>query len=414
MIPKTLNEIEWADIEALRDSGREEDDTIEYKTSFSGGSDYLAFSDPKRAKAIEGVAREAVAFLNGRGGDIVIGVREAANDHPKIEEIMPVSNIDQTVDRLAQSLAALIEPMQSVLALKAVRQTDGDTNGVIVIRCPSSLRAPHRYTPTKECYIRRGRSSVPMPMDEIQDASVMRNRTRFERQTDLESLFDGFEDGVVRRERIGGTRFQVRAAYLPLASIQVDLSDHVLRPLVDLNPIAFDDKGQVNIDNTYMRLSSMWRPVLRGRAQCSVRSDPDFLELIGREVRYSGCAILDVAWRLDHEVVGRSDIVQVVPIRWIIDYLATTLSFIRELITRYPIAAPGLLCVRTIATGPIHFGMDRHGRQLLLLENGITKIEPFEINSANDLNAAFQQLQHDLYSFVENVPPYVLSLVAPE
>ena len=60
MIPKTLNEIEWADIEALRNSGREEDDTIEYKTSFSGGSDYLAFSDPKRAKAIEGVDRKSV------------------------------------------------------------------------------------------------------------------------------------------------------------------------------------------------------------------------------------------------------------------------------------------------------------------------------------------------------------------
>ena len=30
MIPKPLNEIEWSDIEALRDSGREEDDTIEF------------------------------------------------------------------------------------------------------------------------------------------------------------------------------------------------------------------------------------------------------------------------------------------------------------------------------------------------------------------------------------------------
>ena len=414
MIPKTLNEIEWSDIEALRDSGREEDDTIEYKVSFSGGSDYLAFNDSQQRKAVQGIAQEAVAFLNGRGGDIVIGVREAANDHPKIEDITPISNIDQTVDRLAQSLAALIEPTQSVLALKAVRQTDGDTDGVIVVRCPSSLRAPHRFMQTRECYIRRGRSSVPMPMDEIQDVSVMRNRTRFERQTDLESLFDGFEDGVVRRERIGGTRFQIRAAYLPLALIQIDLSDNALKPLVDLIPVAFDDKGQVNIDNTYMRLSSMWRPILRGRAQSSLRNDLDSLELIGREVRHSGCTILDVAWRHDHTVPGRSDVVQVVPMRWVIDYLATTLSFVRGLITRYPIAAPGLLCVRTIATGPIHFGMDNHGRQLSPLENGITKIEPFEINSANDLNTAFQQLQHDLYSLVERFPPYVLSFTAPE
>jgi Putative DNA-binding domain len=414
VIPKPLNEIEWSDIEALRDSGREEDDTIEYKGSFSGGSDFLAFTDSQRIKAVEGVVREALAFLNGRGGDVLLGVREAKNDHPKIEEITPVANVVATVDRLAQSLAAVIEPTQSILGVKAVLKPGSDGNGVIVVRAPSSLRAPHRYTGNKECYIRRGRESVPMPMDEVQDVSVQRNRTRFERQTDLESLFDGFEDGVVRRERLGGTRFQIRVAYLPLALIQIDPSDDELRPLVDLSPAAFDDKGRVNIDNSYMRLSAIWRPVLRGRAQTSVRDAHDYLELIGREVRNSGCMILDVAWRHEHTVPGTSDVFQVVPISWLTDYLATTLSFVGGLTTRFPNAAPGLLCARTFASGPIHFGMDRQGRQLLPLDHGVTKIEPFEINDPNDLNLAFKQLQYDLYSLVESLPPHVLSFVAPE
>ena len=124
MIPKPLNEITWSDIEALRDSGREEDDMIEYKGSFSGGADFLAFNENQRNKAVDNIAKEAIAFLNGRGGDIIIGAKEAANDHPKIEAITPIANVDATADRLGQALAALIEPTQSVLGVRAVRQSE--------------------------------------------------------------------------------------------------------------------------------------------------------------------------------------------------------------------------------------------------------------------------------------------------
>ena len=37
MIPKPLNEIVWSDIEALRDSGREEDDTMSTRAAFQAG-----------------------------------------------------------------------------------------------------------------------------------------------------------------------------------------------------------------------------------------------------------------------------------------------------------------------------------------------------------------------------------------
>ena len=48
MIPKPLNEIEWSDLETLRDSGREEDDTLEFKGSFSGGEDFLNFTEKNK------------------------------------------------------------------------------------------------------------------------------------------------------------------------------------------------------------------------------------------------------------------------------------------------------------------------------------------------------------------------------
>ena len=151
MIPKPLNEIEWSDIEALKDSGREEDDTIEFKGSFKGGSDFLAFNEKQQAEAVDSIAKEVIAFLNGRGGDVIIGASEFKNDHPKIEVLTPLQSVNATADRLAQSLAALIEPAQTVLGVRAIKQSGPDVEGIIVVRAPSSLRAPHRSKRTKNC-----------------------------------------------------------------------------------------------------------------------------------------------------------------------------------------------------------------------------------------------------------------------
>lgn len=413
MIPKPLNEIEWSDLEALRDSGREEDDTIEYKASFSGGSDYLGFTDPQREKALKGIAREAIAFLNGRGGDILIGVEEESNDHPKIKGFNPLENLAATAERLAQALSATIEPYQSALGVRAIRM-NGSDRGVIVVRSPSSLRAPHRFTRDRECYIRRGRESVMMPMDEIQDTAVQRNRNRSERATELDALFDGLEHGVVRRQRATGSRFHVRVAFLPFGASQIPLSDNLLYQLADSQPQVFDAQGKVNIEDRFGRVNRQWRPVLRGKAQTSTYdAQGDFFELIGRQIGHSGTVICDAAWRLDHVIQGSSQVFDVAPIPWLIDFVAGALWLVRGLIKEFPSLAPGLLCVRTFSEGPMKFGMDRHGHQLLPLLPGLTRIEPFEILTIDDLESSFGQLQNDIYSLVEQVPPYVLNFSDP-
>ena len=410
MIPKPLSEIEWADIEALRDSGREEDDTIEFKASFSGGADYLEFNDAKRAKAIEGIAREAVAFLNGRGGDIVIGAREATNDHPKIEEITPLQNIDQTVDRLAQSLSALIEPSQTVLGLRAIRQVEGTSEGVIIVRCPSSLRAPHRFTPTKECYVRRGRSSIPMPMDEVQDLSVQRNSWRSQRLAEVESLFERFEEGAVRRETAQGDRFQMRMAYVPISKQQISLTDELIRRIFSQRPQACDRNGSVQIEDSFFRLGQ-WKPALRGRAQTNLEgnNDSDYRELIGRELRENGSIIFDVSWRYSFIPPGRSAVRQVVPATWIIDFIVNCLWSIRQMTILLPTSMPGHLVVKTHVVGLIELGLDSSGKDLMSLLPLRTDIQPFEINELSDLDDALNQLQIDLFALVERAPRYVLS-----
>ena len=405
MIPKPLNEIEWSDIEALRDSGREEDDTIEYKASFSGGSDYLEFNDARRAKAIEGIAREVVAFLNGRGGDVVIGVREAANDHPKIEEITPVENIDQTVDRLGQSLAALIEPAQSVLALRAIRKFDGDTGGVIVVRCASSLRAPHRFAPNKDCYTRRGRMSVPMPMDEIQDLSVQRRRTLDQRESLLLRHFEGMVEGKVRRTRLTNTRLHVRIAFLPLVETQINFTDAFLHALENSMPKLFVGDKLQTFDSPFTYINSMWRPTLRGRFQSYLEDSQNGYRdmLISREIGFNGALIFDFANRIDLHSQHSSEVHDAVPAEWVIRFIAHSISMMKRVITEFPQLQFGLLSVGWFSTGNVNLVWGQ-GSGRALIDEGFVQIEPFEILRDNDLDEALVQIQTDLFSLVEQKP----------
>jgi Putative DNA-binding domain len=407
MIPKPLNEIEWSDIEALRDSGREEDDTIEYKASFSGGSDYLNFTDSQREKAIIGIAREVIAFLNARGGDLIIGAEEEKNENPKIKALMPMSAVTSIAERLFQSLSSVIEPYQSVLGVRAVRDGSDDT-GVILVRAPQSLRAPHRLTKNKECYVRRGRESVPMPMDEIQDIAVRRNLTRQERLQELAYYFDGLSEGRVRRETITGCRFHARIAFLPFARNTVDIAEVILNEVVSRPPRLSDGHGQVVIEDVFFRLNRIWRPVLRGKAQISLYDDGAFIELIRREFRIGGSAIYDAAWRHPHNNQG-SEVHDIVPIRWMVDFIASALWEIRAFASKFPTSLPGLLELRTFASTPIKFGMDRNGRDLVALLQGLTIMAPFEINGVDDFDMALTQMQNDLYSLVERSPPYLLA-----
>lgn len=410
MIPKPLNEIEWSDIEALRDSGREEDDTIEYKGSFSGGSDFLAFNENQQKAAVDGIAKEALAFLNGRGGDVVIGVAEFKNDHPKIEKIIPLNNVIATADRLAQALAALIEPAQTVLTIRAIRQSDGNSDGVMIVRCPASLRAPHRSKRTKECYIRRGRESVPMPMDEIQDASVQRNLTRQERSSELERLFHGMIEGIVRRERLAGTRLHARIALLPFAQATFEIPENFLNTIAQSLPRLTDGGGEARIDDVFFRVNRIWRPVLRGKAQTNHTDEGrgDFMELVGREFRANGAAIYDAAWRIGHNN-GGTEIHEIVPIRTMVEFIATALWQMRSLVNGLPASLPAVLELRTLAEGSIKFGMDSRGRDLISLVPGVTQMASFEVTSLEAFDDALSQMQRDLYALVERAPPYLLA-----
>ena len=413
MIPKPLNEIEWSDIEALKDSGREEDDTIEYKGKFSGGSDYLAFSDSQRIKAVEGIARAAVAFLNGRGGDIIIGVREAANEHPKIEEITPVSNIDATVDRLAQALAAQIEPTQSVLGLRAIRKADSDADVVIVVRCPASLRAPHRFKSTKDCYVRRGRSSVPMPMDEIQDITLTRSMRRSERLALVDEQFDKMVEGVVTRHQLPSPRFHIRTVYVPFAGSEVPLDEATLSALQGKDPDLYTSTSKTQYK---FLLIGQWDRKLRGRAKEHFRSKTasdgiegfsyakkSILTNLTIKTEYAHCTY--IGKKSDAQLGTYAD--------WLVGYLANTIFSFQNVLKLHPDFFPGVMRVAVFQEGEMALLVGNNWPEQYPMSVGLNFIPDFELSALADFDSVFEQLQIDLYSLAGIEPPQIWSMNPP-
>jgi Putative DNA-binding domain len=399
VIPKPLNEIEWSDIEALRDSGREEDDTIEYKGSFSGGPDFLAFTDSQRVKAVEGVVREALAFLNGRGGDVVIGVREAKNDHPKIEEITPVANVVATVDRLAQSLAAVIEPTQSILVAKAVLKPDGNGEGVIVVRAPSSLRAPHRYTRDKECYVRRGRESVPMPMDEVQDVTLNRAMRRSEKNELLNRQFAGLAGGRSGVRTFPTRRFHMKVVYSPNSSSEIQLDDVVLAAFNADDPDITNEQQKTRNEVAFRSLQHWWTPELRGRRMEGWHQNEGDFVFCSKSIKQS--LMMATEFADSGRVKGQNDQSVGVHAEWVIGFLANTLVSIRSVLSQRSAAADGFLRVAMFSQGNLSLIIgESHYEQAKPLANEVLFFPDYEIIGPATIDEVFRQLQIDLYSVV--------------
>jgi Putative DNA-binding domain len=397
MIQKPLNEIEWADLEQLRASGREEDDTIEFKAGFSGGPDYINFSDSQREKAIKGIAKEAIAFLNCRGGDIVIGAEEQNSDNPRIECFKPVPNASAVADRLAQSLSAVIEPHQSILGVRAIQAAESG-EGVIIVRAPSSLRAPHRLTKDKECYIRRGRESVPMQMDEIQDLTLTRSTRTSEILRSLQERFSNMLLDQMHGQNLPNERFRIKMVYNPFMKGEIDLCQNTLSLFRHAKPDLLQSGRAQDYFSVLDVVHHSGRPVLRGRSYRGFRD---------RGSRWVGCTMtitndLALEWdyidsgrfdeNIDQNKVGIYD-------AWIVGFIAKALLSLKKIQEKYQNMSHGILHVEIFVKGDqkLLFGSDRWSEQYDFLE-GLHKIPDIELFKPSDVSSAFAVLQNDVYA----------------
>lgn len=396
MIPKPIAEIQWSDLESLRESGREEDDTLEYKGEFSGGIDFLSLNDAGRRRAVVSLAREVVAFLNARGGDVIVGAREARNDHPKIESLAPVPNVDQAVDRLAQSLTAIIEPTQSVLQIRSVKPSMDSNEGVIVIRVHASLRAPHRLIDDKECYIRRGRSSVKMPMDEIQDLTVRRFELRSERFTALSNEFSDLGSDRVGRSNLSRHRFHVRTVVMPLDKCQIIIDDDLLGSINDYDPQLCMGSKNEKIDLPFRNLRGGWTPVLRGQRIEVLRHgglNGDGFFYAAKQINQNGTFRQEFACRVS---IGEDDPQTGFYFDWLTGYAANLIVSLRALVSRNPLLPECVVRTGIFCDGSIISAIgNRWDRQVHAWPTGTVFFPDDAIPALGDRDAWLAQFQAD-------------------
>jgi len=117
------------------------------------------------------IAEEITAFANTMGGTVCLGIAET-QDHPKrADRPQPLPRVHELARRVRQAVYDVIDPPLSVLEAVGI-ETDGQGNGVVVLRVPPSRRRPHRHAVSKEVFYRRADESVRISMREIQELTI--------------------------------------------------------------------------------------------------------------------------------------------------------------------------------------------------------------------------------------------------
>jgi len=264
MIPKELEAVTEADLQDICETKRSEDERIEFKQAFKGGANLSSMSDAQREKAIASLAREAVAFLNHQGGDVVVGIAE--DDEGAADALSPIEEAADAAERLRRSMQARIEPQPHSMRIRYVPAANATGRaGYIVIRCEPSLQAPHRIVQSKEFYIRRGTEAAPMEISEIQDLTL-RTVAQAQRVKDhLEKHLGTIHQAIANNRHLSGPGFQARVVYAPLQPMQVNLDDRMLRAVrAAANSFNYGNSSESN-DVAFRNLDSNWRPILRGK-----------------------------------------------------------------------------------------------------------------------------------------------------
>ncbi|HVJ56221.1 MAG TPA: ATP-binding protein, partial [Terrimicrobiaceae bacterium] len=263
MIRRELDEIEERDFQGLCDTGREEDERIEFKRSFVGGNDLSSMSDPQRERAVESLAKEVTALLNGKGGDLIVGIRE---DEGVAQELTPIEGASEAAERLRRSLWTRIEPAPRAMRIRSI-PAEGSENGAgyIVIRAESSLQAPHRVAKSKEFYIRRGTEASPMNITEVQDLTLSTRTASARIEDKLHRELAGVRSITANNRVFHGGGFQFRVVYAPLQSAQIPLEGTTLHALTNPEPTFYEGGKEVRNDVAFRSLGINWRPVLRGK-----------------------------------------------------------------------------------------------------------------------------------------------------
>ena len=119
--------------------------------------------------AKQAIFKEVVALANSSGGHVILGVKETSEKPAAAESINPIPRCADLAERLDRAAQSIDPPIMGLGVVGVPMSEEG--SGVVIFRVPASISAPHRSI-DKDCYVRRGTSSVPVSMREIQEMTV--------------------------------------------------------------------------------------------------------------------------------------------------------------------------------------------------------------------------------------------------
>jgi len=137
---------------------------------------YLDYKENLSGKSKEEQHREflkdVTAFANANGGNILIGVKEPADNLSIEQQIIGLSDGENVAKDLERLSSNSIDPRISGLRIFAISLSDG--KAVILVHIPSSLGRPHMvdYGKPRNFYIRHTESSNPMSTYEIRESVI--------------------------------------------------------------------------------------------------------------------------------------------------------------------------------------------------------------------------------------------------
>jgi hypothetical protein len=267
MFPTPLNATTSADILGLIQEQMPEDASIEFKATLPSKDidPWIRGRDEVGERAKQVILSEVIAFANGFGGTVIVGVDETQDKPARAAALQSLPRCTELAQRFRMFCRDLIEPRIPTIEVEGI-ETDDSGSGVLIIRTPPSISAPHRHTQTLHCYLRHGDRSEQMTMREIQDLTLRRERG-------LERITNAFSelDAVQRLPGAAGLKlhphaFKIRASAMPAAEINLGriFTNKMLRPSLRRNfKATFGSETKVaEIDCPSP--TATWRPMIEG------------------------------------------------------------------------------------------------------------------------------------------------------
>ncbi len=218
LLCKPVVELNAVDVDELITRKWPEGFDVEYKMTLPGkdGADdpWLLAKDHIGRYARDEILAEVVAFANAQGGTVVVGIDQSEDPPPKANRLVPLPRIAQLAERFEDAARSTIDPPLQRIYIKAV-ETGSEGAGVLVIRTPASLSAPHRLSTTRTCYVRRQASTVSMSMREIQDMTLNVARG----VAGIDAAFEKRRDAYGKWSRSLGAIAGFHITALPLAQL---------------------------------------------------------------------------------------------------------------------------------------------------------------------------------------------------